>query len=374
MYLLWLFGEIEERLDFNPRQWELLLKLPSVAANLASAYVLYLFLEGRRTLVRLGAPALYLVLPPVLLIGPVWGQVDSVLAFALLLTVYLLARNRPTAAALAYTVGFLTKPQAIAALPFLLFWALREDLPLRTWYRMAGGSLLTTFVLAFPFFPSLLLWRPFVDLVAHVRDSADVFRGNSSFAWNFWNLWAGMAGRCDVSSCRDERTGVTHGYELLGLTTRYWGLLLYLAVAALVILILRRARGPGYLALGTALTVLTFYVFMTRMHERYMFPALLLLLAACAVLRSRALWALFGVLATVHVLNLHYVYVTVPHTNPPAEWLIDWLRRVDLWGAGRPMSFVLLLTLAALLFISYAKSPVGLTFAARLGQSRLPGR
>ena len=90
---------------------------------------------------RLGAAALYLLFPAALLIGPVWGQVDSLLAFLVLLSIYFISRDRPVWGFVAFTIGFLVKPQGIAALPFLVFWVVRHYPP-RVWVRICGASAL----------------------------------------------------------------------------------------------------------------------------------------------------------------------------------------------------------------------------------------
>ncbi len=126
LYVLWLIGSLDSLFSFSGDQFWYTLKLPSIAADLASAYLLYRILEGQKDGIRVGAAALYLLHPVVLLVGPVWGQVDSMLAFFLLLTVYYLARRRTLMAAVAYTVGFLVKPLAIGALPVFVFWGLRD--------------------------------------------------------------------------------------------------------------------------------------------------------------------------------------------------------------------------------------------------------
>src|SRR6266540_468001 len=151
MYVLWLLGELNQIFNFSLSTFEYILKLPSIAADVASAYILYLFLKDQKPEYRVGAAALYLMFPPVLLIGPIWGQVDSLLAFFLLLSIYFIGRERPLAGALAYTVGFLVKPQIIAALPFLAFWIMRRHPP-QVWARIVGASLVLALVLIVPFF------------------------------------------------------------------------------------------------------------------------------------------------------------------------------------------------------------------------------
>ena len=364
MWVLWLFGDIDETVDFSEGQWEYLLKLPAILADLGSAYLLYLFLRGRTVAPPIGAAALYLVFPPTLLIGAVWGQVDSILAFFVFLTIYLLDRERPVEAALAFTTGFLVKPQAVAALPFILFWFIRDHppawkqirenlrlpLPPRLWLTTIGSSLGAAVVIAFPFFPSLLLWRPLFDLFSQVKEStSEIIPINSFFAYNFWEL-LDISGRCDQTACANAPPGT----EFLGLTTRTWGFILFALTVVSVIVVLRNARGPGFLALGTSLSMLAFFVFMTRMHERYLFPFFLPFLAACVLLRSRVLWTAFAALATVNFLNMYFVYTNHPAEQLRAQRLYEWLADRQLWGTdlgtGQALAFIVVATVPALVF------------------------
>jgi dolichyl-phosphate-mannose-protein mannosyltransferase len=375
MYVLWLLGELDEKIGFDRSEWDYLLKLPSILADLGSAYLLYLLLAGLTARERLGAAALYLLFPAALLVGAIWGQVDSILAFLVLLAVYLLDRGRPLAGALAFTLGFLVKPQALAALPFLIFWVVRDHRPLwwriranvrvpmppMLWLRMIGASMSVALIVALPFFPSPLLWRPIVDLVHQVKHAATEFYPiNSSYAYNFWQL-LGIARRCDVPVCRDKGTGVvSDGTDFLGLTTRHWGLALFAISAAAVIVVLRKARGPGFLALGTSLCMLAFFVFMTRMHERYLFPFFLPFLAACFLLRSRVLWTVLVALGSVHLLNVWFLYRIPEGTALKVGWLADRLYP-ELWvtglSTGRAFALIVVGGFMAALWETYRLAP-----------------
>jgi len=126
MYVLWFIGEIHQAVTFTNEQYQYALKIPSIVADLGSAWLLWVMLKEQPAWKRHAVPALYLLLPPVLWIGAIWGQVDSMLSFFLLLSVYYIGKDRPVAGAVAYTIGFLVKPQAIAALPILAFWIMRK--------------------------------------------------------------------------------------------------------------------------------------------------------------------------------------------------------------------------------------------------------
>ena len=387
--------------------------------------------------------------------GAFWGQVDSILAFFLLYTVYFLSKDRPVAAAVAYTIGFLVKPQSIAALPFLAFWILRNyaprlkgvsgitlgekvivgvvplfiistfarwfeyDVPLgrsntgwsgefvfltiiaaaialamlaqiaaarfirlespisqkhlmwasvqlvaagcvitavtlrlmlgestaginadgaygllialvlaatllagallfflaelqgrepelpKTWIMCALIPLGILIVLITPFFE----YKPW-DFIDVLQQSASTcsYRVNSFWAYNFWNT----GGLFKMGFKPDETTACSGSQvfatTFLGIRTQIWGWVLFGSAIVSIIALLWNKRSTGYLALGVGLSMMAFYLFLTRMHERYVFGAFLPLLVACALIHSRILWALFVATATVHFLNLYHVF------------------------------------------------------------------
>lgn len=350
LYVLWFFGELNQQFHFSDDQYEYILKFPSIAADLGSAYLIYLILAGQNMRVRMGAVAIYLFFPAALIIGAVWGQVDSILAFFLLLSVYFIGRGKPVHGAVAYTVGFIVKIQAIAALPFLIFWIIREHPPnfwpfrskpdpneppvSSTLVLCATVPLLVLLVIITPFF-ELEPWR-LLEVMEHATKTPN-YRVNSFFAYNFWTI-GGLfewGFRCDGSQCPPVAEGVEdRSTYFLGIATRWWGMGGFLVALVLILYTLRNARGTGWLALGTALSVLAFYLFMTRMHERYAFPAFLPLLVAVAFVNNRYLWAAFAVTSAIHFFNLYHVYA---YYNPnELMWKrgYDWLAHSDFLGTG----------------------------------------
>jgi Gpi18-like mannosyltransferase len=332
LYVLWFIGGLDNIFAFDSGQFEYVLKLPAVFFDLASAYLVYRMLEGQKLLLRLGAPALYLVLPPVLLLGPVWGQTDSILAFFLLLTVYYLSKGRPVAGALAYTVGFLAKPQAVAALPIVAFWILWKHTP-QVWLKSVAAALIAGFFIILPFFPdrAYLIVPPFEGLFHQLENAANVenYRVSSFFAYNFWAMKVGLFRPDDTT--------------FWSIPYRIWGFGLFSIASLAIVYVFGRARSPGLMALAVALSALAFYVFLTRMHERYLFPVLLPLLVACAILNYRLLWAAFVGLVVVHFLNLSVVYFS-DFYNPDVPTLNLWIEdRVFLLSLLTTLSFPLLL-------------------------------
>jgi Gpi18-like mannosyltransferase len=440
MYVLFLIGKLDQLVNtlgireggFSPATFEYILKIPAIAADLGSAYVLWRLLDGKKPEVRIFAASLYLLLPPVLLIGPIWGQVDSVLAFFLLLSVYYISKDKPIHGAVAFTVGFLVKPQAVAALPILAFWIMKSHPPRwvkpsggslawlagcllvavgavaavgfqvaeipsaaragalvaiagaliivfrlvsdpagadagsptgafrgipaipRLWVQITGICLALLFALIMPFF----LLQPW-DFIDHMRGSTEVYKVNSFWAFNFWNMFGLFDGgfKADV-------TGIEIGQgDTYGIENRIWGIGLYVISTLTILVALRKREGAGWLSFGVALSVLAFYMFVTRMHERYMFPVLLPLLAACFLIEGPvrwrvALWSLFGVVMVAHFLNLYHVYMYYNPNSLKVNWIYDIFANGDFLSTGletvQVLSAVLLASLIALLVYAFA--------------------
>jgi Gpi18-like mannosyltransferase len=183
-------------------------------------------------------------------------------------------------------------PRAVAVLPIFLVWALR-DYPPKEWLKPIGISVVVGLIIIAPFFaddpvgPAQELWR-----------STDVYPFNSFWAFNFWGLF----GRFKA----DDLT-------FWGLTWQNWGIALFILTTASIIFAFRKEERPGVMALATALSMLAFYLFLTRMHERYISPMFLPLILALFLSHDRYLTRIlvigFVVLSVVNFFNVYEVYM-----------------------------------------------------------------
>jgi hypothetical protein len=429
LYVLFLIGKLNTIFEFSKHEFQFIFKLPSIFADIGIAYLLWRFLEGQRSEVRLGAAALYLFFPPAILMGAVWGQVDALSVFFLMLSIYWISRDRPAEGAVAYVVGFIIKPQIIAALPFLAFWIMRRHpprwsapgphawqwlagwlllgagalvgvaayavdpdkygaiaaaggiaflagaallaylaysgyrdpengagkahsgilLPPLTWLRVVGAGSAALLLLAFPFFPDYP-W----EFITQLKDATDVenYRVGSFWAYNFWGMW-GFFKPDNVDSCLANPACTSA--EFLGVEYQYWGIFLFAINTVLVIYVLRNAEGDWALALGTALCLLAFYIFLTRMHERYMFPFFVPFLAACVLSRSPLLWTAFVVLALMQFLNLYQVYAYYQPNELRIDDIYQYFEKAEVFGTGWQLSRILSL----ITFIGFPVTLIG---------------
>ena len=120
LYVLYIVGWINRILHTEALR-VLVVKLPAIAADLGTAWVLY-----RMAVRRLGEREawfiglLYLFNPMVLLDSSAWGQIDSILALIAVGCFWQVYRSRMWQAAIIYGIGVLVKPQMLLFAPVML--------------------------------------------------------------------------------------------------------------------------------------------------------------------------------------------------------------------------------------------------------------
>jgi dolichyl-phosphate-mannose-protein mannosyltransferase len=239
----------------------------SIPFDLAIGVVTYLaarhFVGPLRALV---APALYLLNPAVLLAGPVWGQVDAAGTLAYALALLALAGRRFALAGASAVVALLVKPQfGLVLLPLavvaLLRW--RSTRSLAPIVRAALGGGVAYALVALP-----LRMDP-ISYLGRVVGAGSFKEMSSANAANLWGLVQGY--------------GIPDG----GLVY-VGGVLLLMGLTAALLPLLRRQDLWMILSVGV-FVVFAFYFLPTRVHERYLFPAMAILAPLAA-----ANWSVFA--------------------------------------------------------------------------------
>lgn len=134
-----------------------LIKLVTVAFDYALALVM-MRTAGRFGGERAKLPVLGLMLiyPTVLIDGACWGQCDSVYVFFIVLSLYLLATDRPMRSAAALAVAFAFKLQTIFFFPVVLLGLLHKKYRLRDALVFLAAYVVTMI-------PALLAGKPFME-------------------------------------------------------------------------------------------------------------------------------------------------------------------------------------------------------------------
>ncbi|MDP9281096.1 MAG: 6-pyruvoyl-tetrahydropterin synthase-related protein [Chloroflexota bacterium] len=321
LYVLWLLAAL-----FDGEALRLAVKAVSIPADVAIALISAAVVwrhgsPGRAVL----AAALWSFAPGAVIAGPYWGQVDAVGTLVALLALLSASARRWVLAGALAGIASILKFQFGLALVVVGVAAAIEAYRLRSWrpllvFPVAAAA---AFIVALGFDQGpLRLW-------AMLRFAGEEYQLTSLYAFNIWSIVAGFLRPDDP-------------YVVLG------GILLGAAVIASCVPLWWRRDAATLLAAG-AVATLAFYFLPTRAHERYLFPALALLVPFAAA-RPRVLAPYLG-LSVAFALTLVFALSRTVFTDVRAPaWLDATLFRRD--GQIAIAVFMLVCALACALLVS----------------------
>lgn len=286
LYILNFLGFIKDLMHISDNYFYLILKLPAILAEVFLAILVYKSVLKITSQKIAFLAAIFIIFNPALIFNSaVWGQIDSLLALFLLLSIYFLDIKKLIIASCLWGLAFLIKPQAMALAP--VFGLYNKSFSINKFLKLIIPALLIILSLSLPFFNNnfLGIFQLFSKMV-----------GDYSYnSLNAYNLWGVIGFWISDKVIWNDLTLNIWGYLLTG---GYWLIIVYfffkkkLSLYSLV-----------------ALATLSFFFLPTRVHERYLYPAIPFLVLTAASLKSRLLWMLTGCLSLIHFLNLYYVYV-----------------------------------------------------------------
>jgi len=288
IYILYLIGKIAALPAVSP-YYTILLKLPSMAADIVTSYLIYR-LAGKylslETSVLLAA--FYVFNPAVFINSTFWGQVDSFFTMIIVTAVYLLSENRIGLSAVMFTAAVLMKPQGIIFLPVLFFELVRQK-SFKNFLKAAVWALCTAVVIILPFAYSkgaLWIYNLFAKTTAEYPYAAV----------NAFNLF-GLLGKNYV---RDATAQFLFSYHS-------WGMIFIVLTTLLAWFIYIKGNSRVFASAAGLLLITGVFNLSTRMHERYLFPAVALSILAFIYLKDKRLLVLSAGFSTTVYLNTHFV-------------------------------------------------------------------
>ncbi|WP_282938530.1 dolichyl pyrophosphate Man9GlcNAc2 alpha-1,3-glucosyltransferase [Paenibacillus sp. RC67] len=290
VYILYVTGKLAANPALSP-YYSLLLKLPSMAADAATAYLLY---RAARKFVSfeiiLLIAALYIGNPAIFINSTFWGQVDSFFTLLVVGSLMLLYSKKIGWATVLLTVSVLMKPQGIIYLPVLFFELVRMR-QVKPWLIAAGSAILTVLVVIIPFSlgqdPSWLL-KLYTGTV-NEYPYASV---------NAYNLFALLG----ANYTKDTVTLFLFDYHT-------WGMAFIVAITLFSWWMYAKCGNVRFAAAAALIQIAGVFTFSTSMHERYLFPAAALALLAFAYLQDRRLlWLSIGFSLTIFMNTYDILY------------------------------------------------------------------
>ena len=285
-------------LTYGSDGYVLLTKMPAILCDIGCAYFVYrAALKRLRANTALWLCALAALNPVAAFISGGWGQIDSVLTLLLALSLWLFLQDKRVLAGAAYGLAIAVKPQALMLGPLLAaayFAKLQTKKDIYKTLAAVAAALGVICLLALPFRSTQqtgwLLDKYFSTATSYPYASIEAYNLMALFGGN----WASV-----------EQTPFLFSYKA-------WGTFLILAsVAGSVFVYLRARKREGMLWLCTAYMLCSIFMLGQYMHERYLFPALLLLLFAFMETKDKRLYIVYAWLSVSMLLNAMGAFVII---------------------------------------------------------------
>ena len=288
MYVLYIIGAIKSVLPLNGGALWALIKLPAILFDIAAAYVVYRISSKKfNVLVSIIFASLWLFNPVSILNSSLWGQVDGVYTLFALLMIYFITEKKMPLAYFMFAICLFIKPQAFIFAPVLIGGFIENvilyDFSTEKLIKNIAfglGAIVLIFVLALPF--------GFGNVVEQYTKTLASYPYATINAFNIWGLF---------------------GQNWVSLTP-FTSALGYVFLAAIsvytVYIVLKSKQESKYYFAGALITFLT-YMLSTKMHERYAYPAVVLLLIVVIYSANIKTYAAFGLLTLSQFFNAAWV-------------------------------------------------------------------
>lgn len=363
LYMLYGLGMVLKVLfpgaPIDSSQFEFLLKFLTTCFDFATAYVIYKIVANYQKNLAAVAGILYVANPALIFNSAIWGQVDGIFTFFLVLAAYYLFELRKLIYwAATFAIGLVIKPHMLAVLPVMGVYLLEQ-------FRLKRISSSLAILVTLPILISLpfFLSNPIFGLLQQMRSGAEQYSFTSLYAFNTWAFVVGWWKNDTVIQ--------------FGMSLQVIGLLLFMMSLVAILFprienvvsktqqVVKKKSNDSALLIHTnvlyyqaaSLSILAFFLFPTRIHERYLFPFFAFVLIAAAIARSKLLFLCYTLLSVIHLANLWYVYFyfNTVHSNPLFTGN-DFFTFID--SSYKLMSILTLISFGMMLLSYYRKTYV----------------
>ncbi len=273
----------------------------------------------------------YVFCPPVVLNSAIWGQVDSVYTLLLLLAVYFVVENKKRASYLLFTLAVLVKPQALMLTPIFLYDAFYGVFNAANRLSAFKKLCVDGFICLLVFTVLILPFTKGFNLAPIIHQYRETLTSYPYATVNAYNLYALLgANWVDISR------------PFLFFTYGTWGMIFINGIVLLSIFLLERNHSKANFYFVSALIFILTFNFSVKMHERYVFPALVFLLFAFIYSNRKALLFFYAGLAGTLFVNCAdvlkaayngYDYTLLARNMPTISFLNVLLACLSIAGA-----------------------------------------
>jgi len=312
MYILNILGFIMKIIGTVPErmQW-LIVKIPPILADIGLSIIIYKVATKKigesKALLLMGV---YFLSPAVILNSSAWGQIDGILALFVVLYLLALYNRKFWLSGIFLAVGVLMKVQMVLFAPLYLTaaWSYyKEQKGLEFVKQILYGVLAGIGTLA-------LLGMPF-------------FIGEGKNPLDFFGLYFGALETYDYVSINATNLWAMLGGNWTKITEPFIGAVPYsvfaniglIASIALFLIIGFWDRKKEHIFMHAALLITGIFMLSGKMHERYMFTALALLIMSIVFTKRRSAFVLFILFSVTQFINTALVLAN-EHISSVRKW------------------------------------------------------
>lgn len=296
MYVLWLLGFIRSLLsiDIDSAVNILLIKLPSIAAEVITAVIVYkAACKQIGKMFGLLCASFLLFNPAIFFNSSAWGQIDALFILFAVLTLYYIRKENPYLTALFFAVSLLIKPHALMFAPIVGLYYLYSLFKKGRLGRGLQGILGGAVVFAAVFAAGVLPFTGNQPITWIIHKYAVTVTSYNYATINAFNLFALTGGNW-----------VDSGQILwFNLSYQTWGMI-FIGLAVFTVIILQwRSREYGRSFELAAFLVISVFMLAHSMHERYMLPACAFLFLGYVYTRERGTLLFAAAFSITSLLN-----------------------------------------------------------------------
>lgn len=267
----------------------LMAKIPSILSDLGIAFILYRFFEDKRK--GLLAAFLWIVNPVVWYNSSIWGGTDSIVNLFGLLSFYFLFKKNITKSAAFLVISILFKGSLALFIPLWFIVVFYQKYKIRQLFWAVTLMGLITILVSYPFHPSLDLPVWLFNLYTQ-RFFPGEIGSLTANAFNFW--WI-----VDPGKTLDSIT-------YFGLSARNWGFAALVSGYVIILSKIKKHLDVFQIVFAISILALISFLFMTRIHERYLYP-MFPYLTIYSVQRKWARLPL-AVFSLINLANLYHLF------------------------------------------------------------------
>lgn len=293
LYVLTILGKVQKAFSLSygsGAQLALIKSVPILFDTITALLVLYMA-KKRISLRGANVLSLLILINPAFLLNSVfWGQIDALYTLVIFCMLYSVYKKKYLWAVTSFATGMLIKPQMLIFLPLLGFWLLSDvvreakEKRVQSLFDASLGVIVSSVLIVVCMYPMVGISFPrFLRIYTSAAGQYPYASLNAANVFGALGLnWA------DVNT------------PIFGLSCKSWGFTGIIVSSLIVGYGAFRSQNRSDVFVFGGFTVISIYMLAHTMHERYLFPLILILLITFLLTNDKRMLFACGVTSVLH--------------------------------------------------------------------------